>query len=136
MSELIFKPVISIYGGDIGGTTIGPAIDSLGFETVDFLFMTSNPIAHSGGGTFTLSLKESDTTNVNANMDAVSASNIIGTLPTGIVIDSNSDNTIYKFGYRGHRRYLRLTVTLAGVIDFFHPFGIALLSNPKKFPYE
>jgi hypothetical protein len=83
----------------------GPAIDTLGFDSLAF---TVNTGAIVSAGDFGVKVQESDTTTGGDFTDAAAD-----------VVDSNAPatlaaNSTYKLGYTGHKRYARLALTKAG----------------------
>lgn len=59
-------------------------------------------------GTHTIEMQESDD---NSTFTAVADTNLQGTEPT---IGAADNNKVYKIGYLGNKRYLRVAVTVAG----------------------
>lgn len=83
----------------------GAAIDLLGFNRVAFALNTG---AIAGSGDFGVKVQESDTSTSGDFADAPAD-----------VVDSDAPATLaatsaYKIGYRGHKRYVRLSLTKAG----------------------
>ena len=69
-------------------------------------------VIHAGDwtdGSFVFTIEESDD---NSSFSTVAAGNLDGSLPT---IDSeDEDDQIYKIGYKGTKRYIRLVSTVSG----------------------
>lgn len=83
----------------------GPAIDTLGFDSIAFVVNTGAIVS---AGDFGLKVQESDTTTGGDFTDA-----------DADVVETNAPATLaasstYKLGYTGFKRYVRLAVTKAG----------------------
>lgn len=86
---------------------VSQIIDRAGFMSVEFLILLGS-IADADA-TFAVTLEEGDAANL-SDAAAVNAADIIGTLAlAGFQFDS--DNACRKVGYKGKKRYLRLTIT-------------------------
>lgn len=83
-------------------TIKGTAIDLLGFDSAA-LVITTGAIA--GAGDYTAKLQESDTT-TDGDFTDVAADNRQGTLPASLTADG-----VFKQGYIGFKRYIRVVVT-------------------------
>lgn len=81
----------------------GPAIDLLGFESVAFVINTGAIVS---SGDFGVKIGESDD---GSTFTDASASVIDSTAPATLAAAS-----AYKLGYRGFKRYVRLSLTKAG----------------------
>lgn len=103
-------------------------VDMLGYEGLTFIM--SHGINGAGTGSITVVLKHGDT-DVVGSMTNVAAADIIGTLPTALVIDG-AVSTISKFGYRGTKRYVAYTNTKTGTITSNQMCVIAIKSHPIK----
>lgn len=102
----------------------GPAIDTLGFDSLAF---TVNTGAIVGAGDFGVKVQESDTTTGGDFTDAATD-----------VVDTNAPatlaaNSTYKLGYTGHKRYARLAMTKAGGTSIAAG-GSAVLGNAASRP--
>ena len=102
----------------------GPAIDTLGFDSIAFTVATGAIV---GAGDFGLKLQESDTTTGGDFTDAAAE-----------VVDTNAPATLaaasaYKLGYTGFKRYVRLAVTKAGGTSIAAG-AIAVLGNAGERP--
>ncbi len=62
-------------------------------------------------GTFAFELQESDVEG--SGYAAVADADLIGTEPTGVTTGSG-DSTVYRVGYMGNKRYLKVVVTVSG----------------------
>lgn len=82
----------------------GPAIDLLGAGRVAFVVNTG---AVAGSGDYGLTLQDSDTGT--SGWTAVAADLMQTNAPATLAADS-----VYRLGYIGHKRYVRLSLTKAG----------------------
>ncbi|MDQ7775543.1 MAG: hypothetical protein Q4615_06345 [Paracoccus aminovorans] len=82
----------------------GPAIDLLGAGRVAFVVNTG---AIAGSGDYGLTLQDSDTGT--SGWTAVAADLMQTNAPATLAADS-----VYRLGYIGHKRYVRLSLTKAG----------------------
>lgn len=94
--------VQAIAPDDIAATTTGAALDLLGFDSAAVVINTG---AITTGGNYTAKLQESDTT-TGGDFTDVAAAQLQGTLPASLAADS-----VYKQGYLGFKRYLRVVIT-------------------------
>lgn len=102
----------------------GTTIDLKGFNRVAFVVNTG---AIAGSGDFGVKVQESDTTTSGDFTDAAAA-----------VVDSNAPATLeeasaYKLGYRGFKRYVRLSLTKAGGTSIALG-AVAVLGDPAVAP--
>jgi hypothetical protein len=81
----------------------GGSVDTLGFNSVGFAINTGAIV---GSGDFGAKLQESDDGSTFAD---VAAAQVKGTVPATLAAAS-----VYKFGYAGFKRYVRLSITKAG----------------------
>ena len=88
-------------------TVTGDAVDLQGCNSVTIFIITGTIT----DGTHTVSLLESDDDSTYTDVDS---GDIIGTPPA---IDSDDSDTVFKIAYRGHKRYLKVKVTVAGATD-------------------
>lgn len=81
---------------------------------------------------FTFEVQESDTT-TSGDFTAVADADLDGTEP--VITDAN-DVAVYKIGYRGRKRYLRVTIeTVGGTSTPTLPCtGLVLRGSPRKAP--
>ncbi len=83
----------------------GDAIDLMGFNRVAFAINTGAVV---GAGDFGVKLQESDTT-TSGDFTDVDVEQVVTNAPTTLAASST-----YKLGYRGFKRYVRLSLTKAG----------------------
>jgi hypothetical protein len=110
-------------------THVGNIIDSKGFESLDFSILSGTIT----DGTFTALIEDGDESNL-SDAATVASTDLIGTLPVFDFDDSES-NLIKHVGYRGKKRYVRLSIvsadTAGGTIS-----AVAILGNSKSSPTQ
>jgi len=116
-ARLALAPAVKTAAGE------GPAIDLLSFGSVTFAVNTG---AIAGDGDFGVKVQESD----------LSASGF--TDADASVVDTNAPATLtadgaFKLGYRGHKRFVRLSLTKAGGTSIAAG-AVAVLGNPAVAP--
>ena len=89
---------------------VGAIIDRQGFDSLEFA-ITLGTIT-TAGTTYTPLLEEADASNMSGS-NVVAAADLIGTIAAASFVDSEI-NTTKKVGYKGSKRYVRLTLTPAG----------------------
>lgn len=107
----------------------GSDIDTLGFESAEFLIFTGTL----GTGTIDFTMQEADDDGSGSpdTYTAVAAADILGTLPT---ILATEDDSVFRAGYIGKKRHIRLqNVETASWTSMIHG-AVCLLGNPKAAP--
>lgn len=102
----------------------GEAIDLTGYGSALIVIATGTIT----DGNHAFALKESDD---NATYTAVGTGDLIGTAPTA---DATADDKVYKLGYRGRKRYIRLDVTVTGATAGGVYGAVAILGRPEVAP--
>jgi len=124
-NNIQLKRVISPVSVGDNTAQVGQVIDNQGYGSTTYLIETGS-IADADA-TFTVLLEHSDTSN--ADFVAVPDADLIGTEATAS-FQFDDDNEVRKLGYRGVKRYTRLTITpanntgaalLAAVCALGHP---------------
>lgn len=109
---------------------VGVIVDRQGFESLTFLIATGS-IADPDA-TFTVSMEHGSTSNL-ADAATVPATELIGTTTlAGFQFDD--DNETRKIGYRGIKRYVRLTITPVNNAAAALVSAVALLGHPAQVP--
>jgi hypothetical protein len=109
---------------------VGQIIDRQGFESLEYVIATGS-IA-SASATFTVLLEESDDSGM-ASPAAVADADLLGTeVLAGFQFDD--DNECRKLGYKGKKRYTRLTITPVGNASAALLTAVAILGNPSNAP--
>ncbi len=86
---------------------VGAIIDRKDFESLTYLILTGS--LGDAGAEFTVLLEEGDVSNL-SDAAAVADADLLGTEALASFIQSD-DNKCFKLGYRGAKRYTRLTIT-------------------------
>lgn len=108
-------------------TTVGNIIDSVGFESLEFLVHAKTIT----DGAYALLLEEGDASNL-SDAAAVPAEETLGAL-TGFV--AADDDTVKRVGSIGKKRYQRLSIVSTGTTTGVDIMGaIAVLGHPKHKP--
>ena len=126
------KPLIALNIQSIATntTTVGNVIDRQGYQSA-VLALLSGTITD---GTYTPLLEESSD---NSTYTAVADADL---LPAGtgqeaaIALILTDDNVIEKIGYRGNKRYLRLSIVSAGTTTGGTIGAVAILGDPNLAP--
>jgi len=109
---------------------VGQIIDLSGFDSTEFLIATGS-IADSNA-TFAVLLEEGDNSGL-SDAAAVADADLIGTEAlAGFQFDD--DNEVRKLGYKGGKRYVRLTITPAGNASAALLAAVVVLGNAMKAP--
>lgn len=87
------------------GANTATAVDLKGFESAALVINTGAIV---GAGDFSIKLQESDETGGGTFTD-VAAEHLTGTVPSTL-----EENSVYRLGYIGHRRYIRSVVAKDG----------------------
>ena len=105
----------------------GSVIDTLDFNSIVFAIFTGTL----GTGTIDFTLEESDVITFGGEENDVAAADLIGTPPT--ILDTE-DDSVFRFGYIGKKRFLRLqNVETAAWTSMIHG-AVAILSDPRVRP--
>jgi len=105
---------------------VSEIIDLQGFESCEFLIATGS--LADAGATFAALLEEGDTANL-ADAAAVADKELLGTEALASFTQAD-DNSAFKLGYRGTKRYVRLTVTPTGNAAAALISAVAVLGHP------
>jgi len=124
------KRVISPVSVADNTAQVGQIIDHQGYESAEYVIATGS-IADADA-TFAVLLEEGDAANL-SDAAAVADANLLGTEALASFIFSDDDK-VFKLGYKGHKRYTRLTITpsanaLAAVLA-----AVCVLGDPVSAP--
>lgn len=114
------------------GTTalVGQIIDRQGFESLEYIIATGS-IADADA-TFTVLLEEGDNSAL-SDAAAVADADLLGTEALA-AFKFDDDNECRKLGYKGNKRYTRLTITPAANASAALISAVAILGNPASAP--
>lgn len=129
-NNITLKRVISPVSVADTTAQVGTIVDSLGFNSVTYAIATGS-IADADA-TFTVLLEEGDASNL-SDAAAVADADLIGTEAlAGFQFDD--DNECRKLGYKGIKRYTRLTITPVNNASAALISAVAILGNPHLAP--
>lgn len=103
------KPVISPQVGTDNTAMVGAIIDRQGYESLEYIIATGT--LADADATFTTLLEEGDAANL-SDAAAVADADLLGTEALASFTFA-SDDKVFKLGYKGNKRYTRLTITPA-----------------------
>lgn len=89
---------------------VSEIIDCSGYDSLEFLIATGS--LADAGATFTVLVEDGDVSSLSDNA-AVSDTFLVGTEAAASFTQA-SDNSVFKVGYTGSKRYVRLTITPSG----------------------
>jgi len=114
------------------GTTalVGQIIDRQGFESLEYIIATGS-IADADA-TFTILLEEGDNSGL-SDATAVADADLLGTEVLA-AFQFDDDNETRKLGYKGTKRYTRLTITPVNNASAAVISAIAILGHPEIAP--
>lgn len=105
-------------------------IDMAGFDSCEFILAVGN--LTDADATAAVTIAESAASDLSGS-NSVAAADLYGSLPS--IAAASDDNKVYKIGYRGSKRYVRLTVTPTGNNSGnFDVSCVAVLCKPQKMP--
>ena len=108
-NNIAVKPVISPQVGTDNTAMVGAIIDRQGMESLEYIIATGT--LADADATFTALLEEGDASNL-SDAAAVADADLLGTEALASFTFA-SDDKVFKLGYKGKKRYTRLTITPA-----------------------
>lgn len=125
-------PRVAIVPAVVANNTaqVGEVIDTLGFDSLTFV-IGSGTLADADA-TFTALVEEGDAANL-SDAAAVADEDLIGTEALAS-FDQDADDAAFKIGYRGNKRFARLTLTPAGNAAAAPVCALAILGHPRSAP--
>lgn len=109
-------------------TTQGNIIDLQGFDSVEFVIQSGTLT----DGTYTPLLEESDASDLSGS-NAVADANLLGTEATA-AFGLTDDDAVKKLGYRGNKRYVRLSIVSASTTSGGTVSAIVIKGNATDKP--
>jgi hypothetical protein len=109
---------------------VGEIIDRKGYDSLTYLIATGS-IADADA-TFTVLLEESDDSGM-SGATAVADADLIGTEALA-AFQFDDDNETRKLGYKGNKRYTRLTITPVANASAALLSAVAVLGHPQIAP--
>lgn len=109
---------------------VGQIIDRQGYNSLEYLIATGS-IADADA-TFTILLEEGDDASL-TDAAAVADADLLGTEALA-AFQYDDDNEVRKLGYKGHKRYTRLTITPVANASAAVLSAVAVLGHPASAP--
>lgn len=109
---------------------VGQIIDRQGYEKLEYLIAAGSLV--DADATFTALLEEGDASNL-SDATAVADKDLLGTEALASFTFADDDK-VFKLGYKGHKRYTRLTITPAANASAALLCAIAVLGDPMNAP--
>jgi hypothetical protein len=109
---------------------VGQIIDRQGYGSLEYIIATGS-LADSDA-TFAVLLEEGDASNL-SDAAAVADADLLGT-EAQASFTFDDDNKVFKLGYKGHKRYTRLTITPANNSSAAVLSAVAVLGHPSVAP--
>lgn len=109
---------------------VSQIIDTQGFDSLTFLILTG--ALADADATFAVTMDHGDAANL-SDAAPVPADQLIGTLALAGFTFAADDST-RKIGYRGSRRYVRMTITPSANSGNAFVAAVALLGHPLQAP--
>jgi hypothetical protein len=131
MNNADYKRVLSPAAAVTDNTAqVGQIIDVRGFDSLTYIILTGS--LADADATFTTLLEESDASDM-SGANAVADDDLIGTEALASFTFA-ADNKVFKLGYRGSKRYTRLTITPANNSGNVFLAAVAELAHPSRAP--
>lgn len=131
VSQIDVKRAISPVASAADNTPIvSQIIDRAGYFGAAFLILTG--ALPDADATFTVLVEHGEVANL-SDAAAVPDADLIGTEALASFIFSDDDK-VRKIGYRGNKRYLRLTITPAANASASLVAAVAILHHPRSRP--
>ena len=109
---------------------VSEIIDMQGFQSLEFLIATGS-IADADA-TFTVLVEDGDNSSLTDNAPVADAQ-LLGTEALA-AFQFDDDNEVRKIGYRGYKRYVRLTITPVANASAALISAVAVLGHPADAP--
>ena len=130
MNNVNIKRVLSPVSVADTPAQVGQIIDRQGYDSLTYVIATGS-IADADA-TFTVLLEEGDVSNL-SDAAAVADADLIGTEVLA-AFQFDDDNECRKLGYKGNKRYTRLTITPVANASAALLAAVAVLGHPSVVP--
>lgn len=130
MNNVNIKRVLSPVSVADNTAQVGQIIDRQGYDSLTYVIATGS-IADADA-TFTVLLEEGDASNL-SDAAAVADADLIGTEVLA-AFQFDDDNECRKLGYKGNKRYTRLTITPVANASAALLAAVAVLGHPSVVP--
>ena len=124
------KRVISPVSVADNTAQVGQIIDRQGFNAIEYVILAGS--LADADATFTVLLEEGDVSNL-SDAAAVADADLLGTEALASFIFSDDDK-VFKLGYKGNKRYTRLTITPGANASAALLAAVAILGEPQIAP--
>lgn len=124
------KRVISPVSVADNTAQVGQIIDRQGFQALEYVILTGS--LSDADATFTVLLEEGDASNL-SDAAAVADADLLGTEALASFTFA-ADDKVFKLGYKGNKRYTRLTITPAANASAALLAAVAILGDPQLAP--
>ncbi|BAI71476.1 hypothetical protein AZL_020380 [Azospirillum sp. B510] len=123
-------PLVALNIGAIASntTTNGAIIDTRGFNSLEFVIQSGTLT----DGTYTPALIEGNASDL-SDGSPVAADDLLGTVAAA-TFAATDDNKVKKLGYRGNKRFVRLSLVSAGASTGGTIGATAILGHPRNAP--
>jgi hypothetical protein len=128
-NRINIKRVLSPVSVADNTAQVGQVVDRLGFDSLTYVIAAGS--LGDAGAEFTALLEESDASG--SGYAAVADADLLGTETLASFIQSDDDKC-FKLGYRGNKRYTRLTITPTNNATAALLCVIAVLGHPNLVP--
>ena len=130
-SNILVSRAISPVNAGSGDTAIvSEIIDTKDYDSLEFVIATGS--LSDSDATFTVLVEDGNVSTLTDNA-AVADANLLGTEALASFTFS-ADNTVEKIGYRGDKRYVRLTITPANNTGDVYLSAVAIQGHPRGAP--
>lgn len=123
-NNILQKPALNPQAIATDTTTAGVIIDTQGFESVEFIIQSATIT----DGTYTPLIEEGDASDL-SDASAVADADLLGT-EAAAAFAAADDNEAKRVGYKGQKRYVRLSLVSAGTSTGGTLAAIAVLGHP------
>lgn len=124
------KRVISPVSVADNTAQVGQIIDRQGFDALEYVIAAGS--LADADATFTALLEEGDASNL-SDAAAVADADLLGTEALASFTFASADK-VFKLGYKGNKRYTRLTITPGANLSAALLSAVAVLGHPASAP--
>lgn len=130
-NRIALKAGIEPAAANTGNTPwVSEIVDTQGYESVEFVIL--NGSLADADATFAVLFEDGDAANMSDHAE-VDAKYLLGTEALASFTYA-ADNKVFKIGYRGIKRYCRVTITPSANSTDAYVAGVWVLGNPHSAP--
>jgi hypothetical protein len=126
----VLRALSPVSGAATDAAQVSQIIDVQGFDSLTFLIATG--AVADAAATFAVLVEHGDAANL-SDAAAVPDEDLIGTEALAGFSEADDDET-RKIGYKGAKRYVRLTITPTGNLAAWLIAALAVLGHPAQVP--